>query len=115
MVVKLSVRIPADASLNLSIINIFPFILLLHSLFSAWSHTTPGIFTQTAPIFTSTQVVFGNNIDRVFGDLLIIGQVVVIVVVIVLDYTLFNFIGGISECCKDEMVVPPAWAGFESA
>jgi hypothetical protein len=33
---------------------------------------------------------------------------------IVLDYTLFNFFGWLSECCKDELEMPVQFAAIEN-
>jgi len=44
--VKYSVRVPADESLNETVLTIIPFMIAVHALFSVWSHTTPGVFAS---------------------------------------------------------------------
>ncbi len=44
IITKFSVKIPADETLSESTLTFLPFVILLHGLFSVWSHTTPGIF-----------------------------------------------------------------------
>lgn len=92
-IVKFSVRIAADESLNESTLNIIPFMILAHALFAVWSHTSAGIFTPNVQLFSLNLTFFKNNIDRIFWDLLISGEVALIVVFLVLEYTLFNFVG----------------------
>jgi hypothetical protein len=50
IVVKYSVKIPADETLSESTLTFLPIIILAHGLFSVWSHTTPGIFQTGSPI-----------------------------------------------------------------
>jgi hypothetical protein len=60
MILKYSVKIPADHALNESIISFLPFIILFHGLFSIWSHTTPGIFQEKSQIY-SLSINFFNS------------------------------------------------------
>jgi len=68
IVVKYSIKLPADESLNESVINTIPFIILFHSLFSVWSHTSGAIFASDAPIFSINITPFNHSIDRIFND-----------------------------------------------
>jgi hypothetical protein len=82
---------------------------LAHGLFSIWSHTaTPStvtgdtIFLNSAPIFTVSLKVFNSDIDRIFNDILMLGEPVLVAALIILDYTIINFFSGLANCCKDE-------------
>lgn len=48
IILRYSVRIPADANLSQKTINLIPFIILLHFLFGIWSHTADGIFSLSS-------------------------------------------------------------------
>lgn len=95
IVLKYSVKIPADETLNESIINLIPFIILIHSLFSVWSHTSPGIFAADSPYFKFSWVIFNSIIDRIFSDIIILGQAALILLVLVFDYTIISFISSL--------------------
>lgn len=103
IIAKYSIKIPADEALNESIINLFPFIILAHTFFSVWSHTTPGIFAADAPLFKMDFKFFGGDLDRIFDNVLIVGEAVFMLVVILLEFTIINFFGWVSESCKDEL------------
>lgn len=103
IVVRYSVKIPADETLNESVINFFPFIILFHACFSVWSHTTPGVFASDAPLFSLDLAIFGNDLDRMFGDAVILAEAVLVAALIILDYTLVSFVGWLQNCCKDDL------------
>lgn len=103
IIVKYSIKIPADETLNESIINIIPFIILVHALFSLWSHTALGVFQTTSPLVRFSWTIFHSGFDRVFNDIIILGQAAFIVLYIVLDFTIINLFGSLAECCKDEL------------
>jgi hypothetical protein len=80
-----------------------PFIILAHGLFSIWSHTSTDIFASTSPIISLSFTLFKNaDLDRIFKDILMLGEPVLIAAIIIFDYTIVNFISGLSNCCKDE-------------
>jgi hypothetical protein len=110
IVTKFSVKIPADETLSESTLTFIPFIILVHGLFSVWSHTTPGIFLTSSPLVRSSQTIFNSTLDRVFNDIIILGEPALILLVILLDLTIFNFIGFLIDCCKDELEMPVQWA-----
>lgn len=115
IVVKYSIKIAADESLNESVINTIPFIILFHSLFSIWSHTSSAIFTNNVPIFSINMTVFGSSLDRIFQDAVILGEGAVILLAIIIDFTIINFFSGLTDCCcKDELEVPVEWAAIEN-
>lgn len=114
IVVKFSVKIPADQTLNESVISFLPWIILAHACFSIWSHTSSGLFTSGAIVFSLDLAPFGNDIDRVFVDALILAEGAFMLAVLALNYTLINFLGWVSECCKDELEVPVQWAAIEN-
>jgi len=107
IVVKYSIKLPADESLNESVINTIPFIILFHSLFSIWSHTSGAIFTSDAPIFSINITPFNHSIDRIFNDGVILAEGALILIVIIIDFTLINLLSGLADCCcRDELEVP---------
>jgi hypothetical protein len=71
MLVKFSVKIPADETLSQSAITFMPFVLLFHGLFSLWSHTTPGVFQASSPLVTLDFTFFNSEFDRIFSDVII--------------------------------------------
>jgi hypothetical protein len=99
IVVRYSIKIPADETLNESVINTIPFIILFHSLFSIWSHTSGAIFTANAPLISLNFTIFGSSLDRIFNDAMILGEGAVILVIIIIDFTLINFFSGLADCC----------------
>lgn len=114
IITKYSIKIPADESLNESVINLIPFIILLHSLFSIWSHTA-GIFTSDAPLISFNWTIFNHSLDRIFSDIIILGQAAFILIVIVIDFTLISFFKWLGNCCcKDELEIPVEWAAIEN-
>ena len=101
MVVKYSVKIPADETLSDSTISILPFILLIHGLFSLWSHTSPGIFNTNAPLIKFDMKIFESDFNRIFNDIIILAEPALLIIIYALDLTLFNFIGFLIDCKKD--------------
>jgi hypothetical protein len=60
--------------------------------------------------------IFGSaSLDRVFNDICIVGEPALIILLILLDLTIFNFIGFLIDCCKDELEMPVQWAAVENA
>jgi hypothetical protein len=47
--------------------------------------------------------------------LIILAEPAIIILIYVLDLTIFNFIGVILDCCKDELEMPVQWAAIENA
>jgi len=81
IVIKYSVKIPADQTLNESVINIIPFIILTHALFSVWSHSASGIFATNASMKVNW-TIFHSEFDRIFNDIIILGEAAVIALII---------------------------------
>ncbi|CAM5999760.1 unnamed protein product [Sphagnum balticum] len=115
IVVKFSVRIPADEALNDSSTNLIPFIILAHALFSLWSHTAPGLFASGAPLVSFRISFFGGTLDRAFGDVIMLGEAALILLFIVLDYTVFSLVGCLSECCRNELDMPTQFKDIGNA
>ena len=46
IILRYSVRIPADAALSQKTINLIPFVILLHFLMGIWAHTADGVFKE---------------------------------------------------------------------
>lgn len=84
IVVKYSIKIPADETLNESLINFIPFVILAHACFSVWSHTSPGIFSAGSPLINLDFTFFKGDIDRIFKDAIILGEAAFMIVVIIL-------------------------------
>jgi hypothetical protein len=72
MVVKYSVKVPADETLNESVLTAIPFIILIHSFFSVWSHTASGVFDVNSPLLKFNWSFFGGDFNRVFNDVIIL-------------------------------------------
>ena len=102
VLLKYSAKIAADETLNESIINFLPFVILAHGLFSIWSHTSSNVFEKNVQIYSLNLKIFNNTVDRVFADILMLAEPALILVVIIIDYTLINFFSGLASCCKDE-------------
>jgi hypothetical protein len=115
IITNFSVKIPADETLSESTLTFMPFIILVHGLFSVWSHTTPGVFATASPLVSSSQIIFRSTLDRIFNDIIILGEPVLVILIILLDFTIFNFIGFLVDCCKDELEMPVQWAAVENA
>ena len=113
IVVKYSVKIPADDTLNESVISFLPWIILAHSLFAVWAHTSKGLFASDAILISFDIKVFNSEIDRIFVDGLILMEAALVVAVMVLNYTIINFLGWVCECCKDELEVPRQWGTIQ--
>jgi hypothetical protein len=82
---------------------------LAHGLFSIWSHTaTPSttandtIFLGSSPLFNISFTIFSSEFDRIFDDILMLAEPVLVAALIILDYTIINFFSGLANCCKDE-------------
>lgn len=101
MVVKYSIKIPADETLSDSILTFLPLVILFHGLFSVWSHTSSGVFASNAPLISLKMTIFKSNLDRIFNDAIILAEPALIILIILLDLTIFNFIGFLMDCCKD--------------
>lgn len=57
ILLRLSIKIPANEDLVKHIINILPFMILLHSIFGLWSHTANGIFSSSAYVYQLNYVI----------------------------------------------------------
>ena len=57
---------------------------------------------------------FGGQIDRVFGNALILAEGVFFIVLIIFDYSIVVFFRWLGQCCKDELEVPVEWAAIEN-
>lgn len=95
-----------------STLSILPFILLIHGLFSLWSHTSPGIFDENAPLVKLDLKIFESDFNRIFNDIIILAEPALLIMIYVLDLTIFNFIGFLIDCRKDELEMPASWAAI---
>jgi hypothetical protein len=96
ILLRYSVRVPADEALSQKIITLMPFILLVHFLMGIWSHTASGVFTSTAYVLKFSQPIFHSNLDRILQDIPMLAAGGVVLAWIVFDFTIvtfFNFLG----------------------
>ena len=115
MLVKYCIKVPADETLSNSMIFFLPIVIFAHALFSVWSHTTPGVFTEEAPLLRLDLTVFSGRLDRVFNDVLILSELVLVVLLILLEMTIFKFIGCLTDCCsKSDLEMPACFAAIEN-
>ena len=92
ILLRYSIRIPADEALSQKIITIMPFILLLHFLMGVWSHTVNGVFNTSSFLIKFNQHFFDGEMNkRIFLDLLMSGGAAIIAIWIIFDYTIINF------------------------
>lgn len=47
IILNCTVRIPIDESINSKVVNLLPFIILIHGLMSIWAHTAEGVYDFT--------------------------------------------------------------------
>lgn len=116
ILLNFTVRIPADEALNAKVVNLIPFIILVHGLFSLWAHTVPGFYLPEAFITFDLPVdiieTAGEVPARAVIDLIQTGATALILIWIVLDWTIFVFIGFLAEACKDELKLPVTLASL---
>lgn len=115
VILNYTVRIPADESLNEKIINLIPFIILVHGLFSVWVHTVDG-FYDFSVFFLKIQFQGdpGEVARRAMYDLIQLAAVALILVWIIFDWTIFAFCGAVMDACKDELQLPVTLASLEN-
>jgi len=104
IILRYSIKVPADHDLSQKTITLLPFMILVHFLMGIWAHTADGFFSDSAYLIKNSFSFIGGSFDRVFKDLILLGALAVIVAWIVFDYTIISFFGLLQECCsKDEM------------
>lgn len=102
VILNYTVRIPADESLNEKIVNLIPFIILVHGLFSVWAHTVDGFYNfDVFFLKIDFQGDPGEIPRRGLNDLIQLAATALILVWIVFDWTIFAFCGVIMDACKD--------------
>jgi hypothetical protein len=95
-------RVPADESLNGKIINLIPFILLVHGLMGIWGRTADGIFNDAAFFkIIDLNVVPGIVLQRAIADIIMLGMTAIIAAWIIFDFTIVTFFNYLRESCKD--------------
>lgn len=94
IILRYSVRIPADQALSEKIITFMPFILLIHFCMGVWSHTA-DVFQRSSFMYIFEQKVFDGQLNRVLLDLIMLAGLGIMVAWITFDYTiitLFSFL-----------------------
>ena len=72
------------------------------------------MFASGSIVFTLDFTIFSNEVDRIFGNAMILAEAAFFILLIVIDYTLVSFIGWLRNCCKDELECPVEWAAIEN-
>lgn len=99
MIIRFSVRLSFDESLNHSILSLIPFIILSHTLMSVWSHTTPGLMNDGVSIFSVPNIFLPSSLSRVFIDMPMLIHVGAVLLFILIDVILINLFLWIHNCC----------------
>ena len=82
-------RIPADESLNSKIINLIPFIILIHGVLGIWARTADGIFDDSAFFKVIDFLAIPNIVvQRAIADIILLGATAVVLAWIIFDFTL---------------------------
>lgn len=85
-------RIPANESLNQKIINMIPFILVVHGLMGVWARTSPGLFDESAFFYVIDVSMLGNEVlKRAITDIILLGATGLVLLWIIFDYTIVSF------------------------
>lgn len=85
-------RIPADESLNEKVINLIPFILLVHGLMGIWARTSLGIFDHDAFFYViDVTIVPGLVLQRAITDIILLGATAIVLIWIIFDFTIVTF------------------------
>lgn len=89
-------RIPADEGLNEKIINLIPFILVVHGLMGIWARTSDGLFDTDSFFYViDLNILPGTIIQRAVKDIIILGATAVVLLWIIFDFTIvtcFSFL-----------------------
>lgn len=109
-----SVRLPANENLAIKVMNLLPFIILVHGLMGVWSHTTTGIFASSSFILTLNVSTSTSIFVRALTDVLMVGATAAILAWIVIDWILIGIISGCRDCCKDDLELPVSLAAVEN-
>lgn len=83
-------RIPADESLNSKIINLIPFIILVHGAMGIWARTADGFFHDSAffYVFDFSTLLSNQVALRAITDIILLGATAVVLVWIIFDFTI---------------------------
>lgn len=102
IILNYTVRIPTDHTINEKIINLIPFILLVHGLMGVWGRTTPGVFDMNS-FFNILDVSGANSsiVSRAWMDIVLLIATAVVLVWIIFDFTINNLYRAIKESCKE--------------
>ena len=107
-------RIPADQGINAKIINLLPFIILIHGVLGIWGRTADGIFDNSA-FFSVISLKLDNPVVlRAITDIIMLGASAVILAWIIFDYTIVNCFGALRQACKDELELPVVFSAIEN-
>lgn len=89
-------RIPADEGLNEKVVNLIPFILLVHGLMGIWARTSQGFFDDSAFFHVIDLTILPSGVvQRGVKDIIILGATALVLLWIIFDFTivtLFSFL-----------------------
>jgi hypothetical protein len=103
IILRYSIRIPADYSLSEKIITFLPWILLLHFLMGIWAHTASGVFDAGSYVVKfGSDLVQGEVLSRAIKDIIMLGGGALIAVWIIFDYTVITFFRTMIDCCSKD-------------
>lgn len=108
IIMNYTVRIPANESLNEKLINVIPFIILIHGVFGVWARTADDIFDDAAFLrfFDFSRFVSHEIVLRGLKDIILLGVSALVFIFIIFDFTLIKFFTMLADCCKNEMQAP---------
>ena len=98
-----SVRLPANENLAIKVMNLLPFIILVHGLMGVWSHTTTGIFASSSFVITLNVSTSSSVFIRALTDVLMLGATAAVLAWIVIDWIIIGIISSCRDCCKDDL------------
>lgn len=109
-------RIPADETLNEKVINLIPFILLVHGVMGIWARTATGIFDTSAffRVIDFTQIP-NQILQRAIADIILLGATAIVAAWIIFDFTIVTLFRALRESCKDELELPVVFSAIENA
>lgn len=94
IILKYSLRIPANEDLSSKTMTIIQIALIVHVLFGLWARTAKGLFADNLFIFSENEyfnipLIF----NRVFKDVLMLGLTIMIILWAIIDYFFISCLG----------------------
>ena len=70
---------------------------------------------EDAPLIRFDWTFCEGDLNRVFNDILILGEPALVILVLLIDITIVKFISFLIDCCgKDDLEMPPIYAAIEN-